>query len=43
MIGGKRMWKWSEVEEKLDPKAGIVPEADMAKRVFEHAKQAANR
>jgi predicted site-specific integrase-resolvase len=42
MVGGKRMWKWSEVEAKLDPATGIVPEADLAARVYNATKQAAN-
>jgi predicted site-specific integrase-resolvase len=39
--GGKRMWKWSEVEQYLDTDSGIVPERDLARRVYDATKKAA--
>ncbi len=44
--GGKRMWKWSEVEAWLEGGTGIVPEGhgdDLNRRVFDVSKQAASR
>lgn len=40
--GGKRMWKWSEVESYMDGNTAIVPE-DETVRVFHATKQAASR
>ena len=43
-IGGKRMWKWSEVDARLAGKVGIVPDADdLTRRVFDATKAAASR
>lgn len=42
MRGGKRMWKWSEVEERMQGEAGIVPEQDLAQKVFHATRKAAN-
>lgn len=43
-IGGKRMWKWSDVDALLSGRAGIVPDADTLKqRIFHATKAAANR
>lgn len=41
-IGGKRMWRWSEVEQFLNAKAGIVPDDEeaLARRIFNAARQA---
>lgn len=43
MIGGKRMWKWSDVEAKLEARNGTMPEADLAARVYNATKAAAAR
>jgi predicted site-specific integrase-resolvase len=39
--GGKRMWKWSEVERFMEFDPGIVPEQDLARRVYDATKKAA--
>jgi hypothetical protein len=42
--GGKRMWEWSEVDQRMRGDAGIVPEPqDLTRRVFDATKQAAHR
>lgn len=42
MVGGKRMWKWSEVERTLDGGPGIVPEQDLAQKVYHATRKAAH-
>lgn len=42
-VGGKRMWKWSEVEARLLGETGIVPASPDAARIFNATKAAANR
>src|SRR5512139_1423787 len=41
-VGGKRMWKWSEVQEKLEGQSSTLSAADLAERVYHATKQAAN-
>jgi hypothetical protein len=44
IVGGKRMWKWAEVEARLNGDAGIVPDQDeLTRRVHNATKAAANR
>jgi predicted site-specific integrase-resolvase len=43
-IGGKRMWKWAEVDARLGGDAGIVPDQEqLARRVHNATKAAADR
>jgi predicted site-specific integrase-resolvase len=41
MRGGKRMWKWSEVERFMEGDGSIVPESDIRQEVFNATKRAA--
>lgn len=41
MRGGKRMWKWAEVEAWLDADGDILSEGALAARVYNATKQAA--
>ena len=42
--GGKRMWEWSEVDRRMRGDPGIVPEQDLAQKVYHATKNAvANR
>ena len=41
MRGGKRMWKWAEVEAWLDGEPGIVPGESDLRRVHDATKAAA--
>jgi predicted site-specific integrase-resolvase len=43
MRGGKRMWKWSEVERYMEGNTAIVPEQDLAQKVHHATRQAAHR
>ena len=43
MVGGKRMWKFSEVEASLQGSTGVVSEGDLVGRVFHATKAAQNR
>lgn len=38
--GGKRMWKWVEVEAYMEGDSAIVPEQDLAQRVYHATRQA---
>lgn len=38
--GGKRMWKWAEVERCMEGDAGIVPERDIIREVYDATRQA---
>ena len=40
--GGKRMWEWSEVEQRMRGDAGIVPEQNLAQKVYHATRKAAN-
>ena len=41
--GGKRMWKWSEVDHLMDGDAGIVPsEGNLAKQVYDATRKEVN-
>ena len=40
--GGKRMWKWSEVDHLMDGDRDNVTPADLAGRVYHATKQAAS-
>jgi hypothetical protein len=39
--GGKRMWKWAEVEQYMDGGTGIVPEQSTAERIRNATREAA--
>ena len=39
--GGKRMWKWAEVEQYMEGQPGIVPEQEQAQKVYNATRQAA--
>lgn len=41
MRGGKRMWKWSEVESYMEGRTDIVPQ-DLADRIRHATREAAN-
>jgi hypothetical protein len=43
MRGGKRMWEWSEVDRCMRGEPGIVPEQNLAQKVFHATRQAAHR
>ena len=42
MVGGKRMWKWAEIERALDGE-GDTLEQDLASRIYHATKAAAAR
>lgn len=41
--GGKRMWKWSEVESFMEGDGGIVPEQANLREVYDATRKAAAR
>lgn len=43
MRGGKLMWKWEEVDRAMAGETGIVPEQELAQRVYHGTRQAAKR
>lgn len=44
MRGGKRMWEWAEVENRMRGDAGIVPadETRIARQVYDATRKAVN-
>jgi hypothetical protein len=43
MVGGKRMWKWAEIERILEGDDPTESIHQLAMRVYENTKTAANR
>lgn len=41
--GGKRMWKWSEVDRAMAGEAAIVPDQDLHERVYNDGLKLAGR
>lgn len=41
MRGGKRYWEWAEVDRMMRGEPGMIPEQDLAARVYNATKKAA--
>jgi predicted site-specific integrase-resolvase len=40
MLGGKRMWKWAEIEHLMNGEASITSEQNLVQRVYDATKKA---